>query len=458
MLIESFSGIRGVYEVDLTPSIARRYAFVFHEFLRKKIGRIPRIVVGNDTRDSTEMLKNAVFDALFNIIDVGIMPIAAVELAVRDYKADGGIMITASHNEPQFNGLKFLGSSGAILAPEEVKRVIQDFSKVGGLKEEDFSKNFLYQEELLGRVKKVEKKHEETISRYAKFFLGVVGRFKNKVKVVVDVNGGTGLVLNQIVTKLTLDNLIIVNDTPGEFKRRIEPDGESLMYLTDIIKRNGADFGAGLDCDADRIVVMLKDGSLVDGNYLLGLIVDYILKSKKGTVVTNDATSGLVRDIAKRHKCGVEEVEVGEINVVEKMLELKSPIGGEGSNGGIIIPPSRCRDGILSLLLVLKILSERKEGLQDLIKEYPTFYTLQRKIRIRESGFIKDKVRNEFRKYKLQETGGESGGLKVIMDDGFLWFRVSKTEPGVLRVIADSRSKQTSNKLLKQAEALFLNR
>ena len=442
MLVQSFSGIRGVYGKDLTEDIARRYAYVFNEFLKKKKGKEPLVVVGYDTRPSGESLKGAVFDALFDIIDVGVMPVAAVELAVREYKADGGIMVTASHNEPEFNGFKFLDKDGAVLRPKDIDVVINAFNKLKVLPKLDGIRNVI-------------DKREYLIEKYSFFIKKIIGDFDNNVKVVLDVNGGTGLVIKDIIEKLIIKKLEIINDKAGEFKRRIEPNEESLKYLKDKVK--DAEFAAGFDCDADRVEILLKDGSLVDGNYLLSLIVDYVLSKKKGIVVINDASSNVIRRIAEKHGCKVKEVEVGEINVVDEMLKLKSPIGGEGSNGGVIFPPSRCRDGIISILYLLKIINERKKPLKELIDGLPKYYTFQEKIKFdKPIGEIKNKIKRYYSKYRIQETGDVTGGLKIITDkDSFVWFRASKTEPNLLRIIADSTSEAECSRLLKEASSLF---
>ena len=477
MLVQSFSGIRGVYGKDLTEDIARRYAYVFNEFLKKKISnnqlfkkelfgnkpikkksvKEPLIVVGYDTRESSESLKGAVFDSLFNIIDVGVMPVAAVELAVREFEADGGIMITASHNEPEFNGFKFLDSDGAILRSKDSSQIIAGFKKISKLSEEDFLDNHSYKEELKVKVKRLRNRRDELISRYCVFLRDIVGEVDNNVKVLLDVNGGSGVVLNEIIAHLDIKNIKVVNDVLGEFKRKIEPNGESLGYLIDLINKNNAEFAAGFDCDADRVQILLKDGSLVDGNYLLALVVDNVLGNKKGVVVINDATSNVVKKVAEGYGCTVKEVEVGEINVVDEMLNLDSPVGGEGSSGGVIVSPSRCRDGILTLMYVLKIMNEGGKTLTELIKELPLYFNVQKKFKL-DKKFDRNKVKSYYlaKGFKIQETGDSTGGLKIIIDENsFVWFRISKTEANLLRVIVDSDSESNCSRLLEEASSVI---
>ena len=457
MLVQSFSGIRGIYGKDITEDTARKYAFVFSQSLRHRLKREPTVVVGYDTRDSSKSLKEAVLDSLFNVIDVGIMPIAAVQLAVREYKADGGIVITASHNPKEYNGLKFLDKDGAVLRPGNIDNIISGFSQISKLKEEKFMNNYLYSRELKNRVKRVFKSNMDLINKYSAFLKKTVGAAENKTKVILDVNGGAGIVLKEIISNLHLRNIRLVNDKKGEFKRAIEPTGRSLKYLEAMIKKEGAEFAAGFDCDADRVEIILSDGTIVDGNQLLALIADDALSRKKGTIVINDATSNVVRRIAEKHKCSVNEVEVGEINVVDEMLRLKSPIGGEGSNGGIIIPPSRCRDGILSILYLLRVINSRDKPLKELIDELPAYYTIQKKVVFRKGidmAVIKARVKSYYSRkgYKVNETGGTSGGIKAIINkDSFVWFRLSKTEPNLLRIIADSDSMDFCRKLIEEA-------
>ncbi|MBW2975261.1 hypothetical protein KY366_06085 [Candidatus Woesearchaeota archaeon] len=459
MLVQSFSGIRGVYGKDLTEETALKYSYLFNGFLKKKLGKEPLVAIGYDTRASNKALKKALFTSFLNIIDAGIVPVAALELAVREFKADGGIMITASHNEPEYNGFKFLDRDGAVLRPKDIHKLITDFNKISSLPKEGFLEK--HPVDRSNEKKKIDEKNKEIIDMYALFLKKAIGKFSNKSRIIIDVNGGSGMILSRIIKKLGLSNIMVINDYGGRFIRKIEPNEESLRYLKGIIKKEGADFAAGLDCDADRAEILLDDGSLVDGNYLLALIADDILEKSSGTVVTNDATSNLVSVIAQKHNCDVKEVEVGEINVVDEMLRLDSPIGGEGSNGGVIIPPSRCRDGILSVLCLLKIINEKGRALKQLIGDLPEYYSLQEKIRFKGQADIKE-IRGRIKGYYLdkrcliKETGGMTGGLKALADgNSFVWFRFSKTEPGLLRVIADSCSEKESKRLLQEASSLL---
>ena len=193
---------------------------------------------------------------------------------------------------------------------------------------------------------------------------------------------------------------------------------------------------------------------------MLALIVDDVLSSKKGTVVTNDATSGVVKEIVSKHGSELKEVEVGEINVVDEMLKVNSPIGGEGSSSGGIYPPSRCRDGILTLISILKIIQKKDKSLNELIDDLPKYFTLREKISIKLEDY--DKIRNKIeeyyknKNYKIQKTGDITGGLKAYLDDSsWVWFRVSKTEAGVFRIFSDSNDLDKAKQMIKEAKGLF---
>ncbi len=456
-LVESFSGIRGLYPMDIDGDIVRRYVYVFHQFLEENLKREPLVVVGCDTRESSSTLKEAAFDSLFNIIDVGIITIPALQFAVRHLKADGGIMITASHNEPEYNGLKFLDRDGAVLREDGAEQIITRYHNIAKLGEEDFLNNWLYKKKG-PRIKKIS--NIDIRQAYFRFITGIVGKQnldtigESGLKIVLDPVGGPAAMAEELLKSLGVE-VIGVNTQPGEFKRVIDPNDGSLSYLKETILEEKADFAAGFDLDGDRMAIILEDGTNVSGNYILALLVDDVLseKPKNMIVVTNDATSNVVKSVAEKRGAKVKEVEVGEINVVDEIYKLKSPIGGEGSCAGAIYPPSRCRDGILSLLFILKIVAKTGKKIKKLVEELPLYFTIQRKISIdpKKHDLIKRKIKKHYSRHKIQETGDIAGGLKVMIDDGFVWFRASKTEAGILRIIADSKSQEKSKKLMHDA-------
>jgi len=457
MLVESFSGIRGIYGEDLTTDIARRYAFVYYQFLKDKLKKEPTIVIGTDTRTSSNDIKEAMFDSMLNIIDVGIMTTPGIEFAVRSLKADGGIIVTASHNEPEYNGFKFLDNDGAV--SRHSKDFINRYSEISKLSEEEFLDKLYKGNE--PRIKKI--KNIDVNEGYFKFILDILKKenielIKNSnLRVVLDPVGGPGLIAKELLEQLNVE-VIGQNMNPGEFERIIEPNELSLAYLKEIVKEQKADFAIGFDLDADRMAIMMNNGNIVTGNITLALLTDDILSEAKNpaaiTIVTNDATSNIVKEITDKHGANLKEVEVGEINVVDGMLHNKSPVGGEGSCAGAIYSPSRCRDGILSLLFILKIIAKNKKPLEDLVNALPNYYNFQKAIKFdpEDHDKIKDKIKAHYKKQQQQETGDITGGLKVIFkDNSYVWFRASKTENNKLRIISDSKDKDNAKKILNEA-------
>lgn len=457
-LVESFSGIRGIYDKDLTESVAVMYAYSYYSFLKNKLKKTnPTIVIGMDTRQSGIKLSDAIMGILdCNFIDAGIAPTPAIEFAVRHFNADGGIIVTASHNEPYWNGFKFLGNDGAILSEKDMNVVINNFRL----------KTLPNFHKIQGR--KILEMNTEIIKKYTEFLLDVIGK-KNienirnsKQKIVLDPNGGTAAIAKKILEQTGVD-VVGINMPYGEFKRAIEPNEDSLIYLKNIIDEHKADFAAGFDCDADRVEILLNNGQLLSGDYILALVVDEILSTlnnpKNKIIVVNDATSNVVREVAQKFGARVREVEVGEINVVEEMQKSKAIVGGEGSSGGVIIPPSKCRDGILTLLMVLSAVARQQKRLNDIIEKFPRYYTIRRKMEFDKSKHdnIKKYLKNYYSKkgFETKETNIKDS-LKILTGkNSFVWFRASKTEGNIFRIIIDSGKKKEAEKLMEEAVKVF---
>ncbi len=451
-LIESFSGIRGIYGRDLTESVAVKYAYAYANLIKRKAKKQNiAIVIGRDTRPSGQFLMNSIISLMdCNFINVGIAPTPAIEFAVRYFEADGGIIITASHNEPYWNGFKFLGNDGAVLTSKEMETLVTSCKSFKG-----FHKI---------QERKVLDKNLEAIEKYSEFVLKIIGKEslekikKASLKVVLDPNGGSGVFAKSLLEKIGV-SVIGINLEHGNFKRMIEPTEDSMVYLKNIIDENDADFAAGFDCDADRVEILMKDGRLMSGHYTLALCVyEALSKANSGNkvVVVNDATSNVVREIARRFNAKVREVEVGETNVIQEMQKSKAIIGGEGSSGGVIIPPSKCRDGILTLLKIISIIADESKKLGEIVESLPAYYTLREKMEFEKARHdtIKLYLKRYYsrRGFEVKEAGGIKGGLKIITGkDSFVWFRASKTEGSIFRVMSDAKKYSDADKLLKEA-------
>ena len=456
MLIQSFSGIRGVYKKDLTPEIAQKYAHsYFTSFLKQNPNS--KIAIGRDSRESGEEILNTLIKTLnCEILDLGISSTPIIENAVRTFNCDGGIIITASHNEPEYNGFKFLGKDGGVLNIEDIEKVIQTFNQI---KDQQLITLHLDNQT-------IENYQDSALGSYIGFLRDIIGEINLQgIEILVDPNGGAGISSKQIFNEFQIPATYI-NMNHGKFTRLIEPNQESLKPLKEQLNNTKTEFAIGFDCDADRVEILLPNGQLINGNQILAIFANHLLTNpssnpdSKPPIIGNDATSYLVKEIANKHNTNFIEVEVGETNIINEMQRQNSILGGEGSNGGIILGNSKCRDGILTTLYLLKILTQNQTNLQKLINNLPKYYYLKEKIKLKTD--FQNLTPNIIQYYQtkgfqLQQTGGENGGLKFIKNNSWIWFRQSKTEDKVLRIIADSKDETTSNNLLKNAIELIDN-
>lgn len=458
MLVESLSGIRGIYNRDLTLEVARKYAVAYYACMKK-----PRkIVIGTDGRPSAKALRDAMVLVLpCDIHDLGTLPTPAIQHSIKKLKADGGIIITASHNEPYWNGFKFLGKDGSVLKPKDMEKVISQYQ---GMTERMFSLHLKRHSKMLVQ-RKIEDRSQEAKKAYTEHIVRALGpatirKLKQaKLSVVLDPNGGAGTQTADILERAGL-TVHGINMQEGIFTRKVEPTQESLLYLTTFIREMKASFGAGFDADADRVEIILEDGTMISGNHLLAAAVKQQLSSSKSPqkehVVVNNATSSIVRDVVEEAGANFHEVEVGEANVVEAMEKHKSSIGGEGSSSGVILAPGKCRDGILGLLLFAAIAAEykkKRKQLKDIILDLPTYYNLREKVDIRDT--TPNKIMQAIKRHYKGRDLRENDSIKVFLSDkSFVWFRVSRTEGQVLRIIADAPLEQEAQDILDEAKTV----
>lgn len=463
MLVESLSGVRGWYGRDLTPSVAQRYAAAYAFSLMKAAkGKRLRIVIGMDTRPSGPALKDAMLPFLpADVIDVGVLPAPAIEHAVRHFRADGGIIITASHNEPHDNGLKFLRRTGAILEEQEMGKLIA----LAGRMDAARMKVVLSKGAKALGQRTVREARKEAIGAYRDFVFFIIGDSagkirKEKMTVVLDANGGAGSMANHILAQAGI-RVVALNSGHGDFAHAVEPTMETLAYLPPLIRKRKAQFGAGFDCDADRVEIILGNGRMLSGNELIALAARHMLSTssrpEKEVVVVNDATSGMVGEVVRPYGALLKEVPVGESNVVREMKASGSRVGGEGSSSGIIIAPQTCRDGILGILTICGIVADRKKSLEELLDELPRRAYLKRKVSVSKASMagLRRSITAHYRERGLDVLAEKEGSIKVLMPgSAFAWFRASKTEAGVLRVIVDSPDGEKAEGLMREALAL----
>ena len=441
-LVESFSGVRGIYGSDLNDEIAENYAYAYGLWLKEKTNVNPRVVIGRDSRPSGKSIMNSMIKGLerahCHVLRVGIGTTPLIQLEVRKHNSHGGIIITASHNEPDWNGFKFLWSDGGLLKPKYMDVVIKKFHQVEPYVEQEIVDHYIqYVNETIG---------QKVIDKIR----------KAKLKVVVDPNGGAMIVLIKKLFEYMNIETVELNMDLGVFKHKVEPTKEALKHMGPIIDENNANLGVAWDCDGDRVEVVLPGGRHISGHYVLALLVDEVLsgKVKNKSVVVSTATSEIVHYVAKSHGAKVYETDIGEANVVGKMYKINAPVGGEGTCGGGIVPPSRCRDGVLTLFKILSLMVKKGMRLNEIVNTYPRRYTLHKNIRIENLDLskLRKKILSFYKDKQIIKRGGSQGSVKVKLPlDAFIVFRVSKTEPSLLRIIVDSPTKTISEKVAHKA-------
>ena len=436
-LMVSISGVRGIVGKSLTPDVVQNYTLAFGAYL----GKSP-IIVGGDSRTSGTMIKNIVKGCLAavgcDIIDIGIVPTPTVQMEILKNRAAGGVAITASHNPPEWNGLKFMDSNGRFLSPAKAEHVYhaadnqtftpKTWDKIG---QESFQPNANFN-------------HIESILRLP--FLEIPKLQKRKFKVVIDcVNGAGGLIIPPLLKEMGCETQVINGESHGRFAHNPEPLPENLTELCKVVKEYNADIGFAVDPDVDRLAIVDNTGLAIGEEYTLAAVVKFILSKNLGTVVVNMSTSRASEDIAKYYNCPFIRTKVGEINVAEEMAKCEAVIGGEG-NGGVILPELHLgRDAPVAVALTLQHLAEMNKSMHDLYLSLPQYKMVKRKINI--EGMDADKILKNILDKHSKETINLLDGLKI--DDQLTWIhlRKSNTEP-IIRIIAEAPTSQEAETLV----------
>lgn len=430
MLIESISGIRGTVGDSLTPAVIVNYAAAFGQWIDTG-----NIVLGRDSRVSGRVIADICARTLqwmgLNVIDIGIVPTPTVQLLTEKMQAQGGIVITASHNPFPWNGIKFIDKTGLFLDAQQIKSVLENKEK----KEWSFKASG----EFGGyRVQ------DNAIVEHVKNVLNIpcidIEKIRSRrFKVVIDaVNGGGSLALPILLRALGC-RVIEINCTPdGYFPHTPEPLPENLGDMLNKIKEHKADLGMAVDPDADRLAVADEKGNYLSEEYTLVMAVDTVLsqcKVENPKVVTNLSTTMAVDDISKKHGAEILRTAIGEINVAKKMKSVAAVIGGEG-NGGIISPDSHFgRDSLVGAAMILNFLASDNRPLSKKYAELPRYKMSKKKIMIGE--YDPDAILSALKEKFKNENIDTTDGLKVIRKDRWVHIRKSNTEP-ILRVYSEA--------------------
>lgn len=441
-LMVGVSGVRGILGDGMNPDVAARYTAAYST-------RVPGglVVVGRDTRPSGPLLASAVFSTLrFNgvdVVDLGISSTPTVELMVQEIGADGGIIITASHNGPEWNALKFLRNDGEFLSAQEMdelqrlaesdEQLYGAFDRTGTLVPND-SGDAVH----IRRIMELERVDRERIA-------------SRGFKAAVDcVNGAGSHIVPALLRSLGVSVVEIHTDVNAPFPHDPEPRPANLAELSELVGREGADIGFACDPDADRLILVDEEGTVCSEELTLAVSADFVLKHEKGPFVANLSTSRLVEDIGRLYGVPVERSKVGEVNVISVMKETGAAIGGEG-NGGVIYPPLHYgRDAMVGITLVLQSLADEGVSLKEKVSSLPRYSIVKEKI-----PFGKDITGVEdILKEKFPGTVNTQDGIRIDMEEGWIHLRKSNTEP-VLRIIAESGRHEEACKLVQNVRTIL---
>ena len=446
-LIKSISGIRGTIggrpADNLTPIDAVKFAAAYGSWLRNSIVKDKYVVVvGRDARISGAMIQNLVISTLsglgIDVIDLGLSTTPTVEVAVPLEKADGGIILTASHNPKQWNALKLLNDKGEFLDGEQ-GAIILDIAE-----KEDFD---FAQVDDLGKISIREDYIDIHIREVLDLALVDAGTIRNKgFKVVVDgVNSTGGIAIPKLLKALGVEVVELYCDPNGHFPHNPEPLKEHLSDICEMVVKENADFGIVVDPDVDRLAFITEKGEMFGEEYTLVACADYVLSKTPGNTVSNLSSSRALRDITNKHGGLYEAAAVGEVNVVAKMKSIDAVIGGEG-NGGIIYPESHYgRDSLVGSALFLMLLSEFGGTVSELRSQYPQYYMSKKKIQLTPELDVDQILSSMAQKYVSEEVN-TIDGVKIDFPENWVHLRKSNTEP-IIRIYTEAGSQQEADEL-----------
>lgn len=457
-LIKSISGIRGTIggspSKNLTPLDVVRFTTAYGQWLSENNKGPLTVVTGRDARISGPMVHSLVNQTLLgmgiNVIDLGLSTTPTVAVAVPWEKANGGIILTASHNPKEWNALKLLNTDGEFINATAGAKVLEYAEKEA----------FNYAEvDHLGTLKErsdyIEKHIEATL---AIDHVNLEGIRKQKFKVVVDgVNSSGGIAIPELLNALNIEVVKIHCEPNGHFPHNPEPLKENLTDLCNAVIEHKSNFGIAVDPDVDRLVFVDEKGELFGEEYTLVACADYILSKTPGATVSNLSSTRALADITQKHGCSYTASAVGEVNVVTEMKAVQAVIGGEG-NGGIIYPPLHYgRDALVGVVLFLSLLVERKVTVSELRAAYPSYFMSKNKIKLKE-GMDVDLLLDQIRERYAKERISTIDGVKIDFDAAWVHLRKSNTEP-IIRIYTEAKSElkavELANRFVKEINSLL---
>lgn len=446
-LIKSISGIRGTIGgkvgENLTPIDAVAFAAAYGTWIKQQRTKEHyRVVIGRDARLSGEMIQNLVMHTLvgmgIDIVDLGLSTTPTVEVAVPLEHADGGIILTASHNPKQWNALKLLNAKGEFLNADEGAKILElaasshlEFASV----------------DQLGAIHKNEAYIDIHIDEIMDLdIINVDAIKKANYKVVVDaVNSTGGIAIPLLLDRLGVDCVKLYCEPTGHFPHNPEPLKEHLGDLSEAVVKEHADFGIVVDPDVDRLAFMDEKGAMFGEEYTLVACADYVLSKRPGNTVSNMSSTRALRDVTQRHNGTYQASAVGEVNVVEMMKQTQAVIGGEG-NGGVIFPELHYgRDALVGIALFLSLLAERQMRVSELRASYPNYFMSKKKIQLTPDMDVDALLDNIAKKYQDQAPT-TIDGVKIDFESQWVHLRKSNTEP-IIRIYTEATSQEEADAL-----------
>lgn len=449
-LIKSISGIRGTIGGkpgdNLTPIDAVKFAAAYGTWLKMEYPNKPlRVVIGRDARISGSMVQNLVMNTLIgmgiDIIDVGLSTTPTVEVAVTMENANGGIILTASHNPKQWNALKLLNDKGEFLNGADGEKILA-FAE---------NENFEFSEvDKLGEIIEIGDYIDRHIDHVLDLKLVDADAIKKaKFKVVVDaVNSTGGIAIPALLKKLGVEVVELYCEPNGHFPHNPEPLKEHLGDIMQLVVKEKADLGIVVDPDVDRLAIIDEEGQMFGEEYTLVACADYVLGKTPGSTVSNLSSSRALRDLTQQHGQEYNASAVGEVNVVQLMKDTNAIIGGEG-NGGIIYPESHYgRDSLVGVALFLTHLAEKKISVSRLRQQYPEYYMSKNKIELTPELDVDDILRKVAENHKTEEISSIDG-IKIDFADNWVHLRKSNTEP-IIRIYTEAKTQKEADALAEK--------
>ncbi|PKP00350.1 MAG: phosphoglucosamine mutase [Bacteroidetes bacterium HGW-Bacteroidetes-8] len=448
-LIKSISGIRGTIGGEtgssFTPLDIVKFTSAYASFIKQRAGKKSRyrVVLGRDARISGEMCDHIVCGTLtacgIDVINAGLSSTPTVEMAVIFERADGGVILTASHNPKEWNALKLLNEKGEFLDAQDGEKLL-DIVEAGVYEFSDVDN--------LGIITKKDftKQHIESVLSHP--LVDTEAVYRAGFTIVLDaVNSVGGIVMPALLEAMGV-NVIKINCEPdGRFPHNPEPLPEHLTQLSSIVVKEGADLGIAVDPDVDRLALINEDGNAFGEEYTLVAVADYVLKHTKGATVSNLSSSRALKDVTEAAGEIHYASAVGEVNVVTEMKRVNAVIGGEG-NGGIIVPDLHYgRDALIGSALILSFLAKERCTLSELKKRYPLYSISKNRIDLSKETNV-DHILSEIKKIYSKHKISEIDGLKIDFEEQRVWvhLRKSNTEP-IIRVYAEAPTLEEANSL-----------